>query len=95
MAFGKSCNRNSSPRELGGGGVGFVSVSCFVLFLSLTCSAVAVASVTYALSLASAECSHDTMTAAAPGCWLPGLLRAMSVTAQLGVEDIHFLLPVE
>lgn len=55
----------------------------------------AVASVTYALSLASAECSHDTMTAAAPGCWLPGLLRAMSVTAQLGVEDIHFLLPVE
>lgn len=67
LAFGKSCNRNSSPRELGDGGVGFVSVSCFVLFLSLTCSAVAVASVTYTLSLASAECSHGTVTAAAQG----------------------------
>lgn len=75
------------------GGVGFVSVPCFVfVFLSFTCSAVVVDSVTHTLSRASAECSHGTDRATAQGAGCQDCPGAVSVTAQRGGgEPCHFL----
>lgn len=59
VSFEKSRKRSYSSGELGDCGIGFVSVLCFVsfCFLSFTCSAIAVGTITYPLFLVSAKYS--------------------------------------